>query len=576
MCRVVAAYRLLFVVGLAAIVSCDSKSRDAVDGKSPARNPGKTSVGEAPETAIRFVDITPQTGVDCTPTNGEEAQRFAILESIGTGVGLLDFDRDGALDAIFPGGGQFKEDGMPSPRKTALFRNIADLQFEDATDAAKVGDARGYSHGCFVADFDNDGFQDVLLTTFDGPQLFRNLGDGSFEDATTALGLAVTRWSTAAAWGDFNSDGNPDVYVVNYVDWSPEKNPRCEGFGGARDICSPGDFEPLNDALYISDGAGNFRLVDIEFGLVSGGKGLGAIASDLDGDGHVDVYVANDTTPNFLYANRGGQFAEVGIANGAALNPSASADGSMGIDMADLNGDGRPDLWVTNYEHQSNAFYRNDGDMIFQHVSDRAGITAIGKVYVGFGTVANDFDRDGDNDLFVTNGHVMLHSRNSPLRQHALLLQNNGSGEFASVSSSVGDYFTQAHRGRGVAVGDLDDDGLDDLIVTHVNDPVRVLRNTSRRSKDFIKVRLIGTTSSRDLVGASVTLTTPVDEQVRFVTSGASYLSSSDQTLTFAVPARAENSKIIVRWPTGNTTTFEVASKAVTVVVVERVGWFEL
>lgn len=557
-------HRLAGTVVVACMLAGCGQGKTAGRSNAPGPETPKTSSDDAPpkhQTAIRFTDVTPRTGIEFTPRNGEQAKHFSILESLGTGVALFDFDGDRRLDVFLPGGGEFAPGPRVAGRAAALYRNLGDWRFQTVTPEAGLDGAKRYTHGAFVADYDGDGFADVLVTGYGGVDLYRNCGDGTFENVSAEAGLDDRRWASAAAWGDFNGDGHLDLFLSHYVDWSFQNHPVCTGYGGARDVCSPNDFAALDDALFVADGNGQFRDATRQAGLAKGGKGLGAIAGDLDADGKVDIYVANDTTPNFLYRNIGnGRFREHGVFSGAALNDKASADGSMGLELADLNLDGRPDLWVTNFEHQSFALYRNDGGLSFQHVSSRMGITAIGNVYVGFGTVACDFDHDGDDDLVVANGHVMLHSRNSPTDQQPLLLENLEGKRFVDVKNSAGAYFQESHRGRGIARGDLDGDGRDDLVATHVNAPVRVLRNDSTVKQPVLRVRFVGVASSRVPVGATATLLDSPGIQSRFLTSGASYLSTGDTTLAFRLPDPDRPAKLRVRWPNGTTHTYAFPS----------------
>ncbi len=500
-------------------------------------------------TGTLFHEIAETAGVRFLPRNGCEAGHRSILESLGSGVGLFDYDLDGTLDILLPGGGTFSEIPSPIGLPAALFRNRGRQRFERAEREAGVVHVDFYSHGVCTGDMDSDGFFDVLMTGYRGLLLLKNCGDGTFVDATLESGLSLKSWSTSAAWGDADLDGVLDLYVVNYVDWSFDKHPTCFTSGN-RDICAPKEFEPLSDILYFGNGDGTFRDVSSTAGLLPGGKGLGVVSADLDHDGDLDYYVANDSTPNFLYRNDGrGHFDEIGLVSGTAFGETGESEGSMGVDVGDYNGDGLPDICVANYENQSIALYRNEQECRFQHVSNVAGITAVGSVCVGFGILFFDFDNDGDEDLIATNGHVMNHPANASVRQCPLLFENREGRRFVNVAGSAGEYLSTPHLGRGMACGDVDGDGDVDLIISHTNEPVALLDNQSDNSSNWLGVRLIGTRSHRDAIGARVTVATEHRKTTRQIKGGASYLSSSTNELKFGLGHANAVVSVEVTWP---------------------------
>lgn len=492
--------------------------------------------------------------------NGEAAGRNSILESLGGGVGLIDFDQDDRIDLCFPGGGRFEERsavGLP----TRLLRQVGVDRFEDVSERAGIAAPGHYSHGCAAADHDNDGFCDLLITGYGGVTLWRNQGDGTFVDATAAADLQDRLWSSSAGWGDLTGDGVLDLYVAHYVDWSFENDPPCRGPTGNPDVCPPRQFDGLDDLLYVGNGDGTFRDASQSAGLSPGGKGLGVILADLDEDGDNDVYVANDTVPNFLYVNDGhGVLEESGLARGVALDDMATPNGSMGVALTDYDADGWPDLWVTNYEDELFGLYRNLGDGNFLHASRRAGMSRIGTLFVGFGCVAGDFDGDGREDMVVANGHVVHHPRNAPVRQQPLLMQNRGQGEFARWSAPSESYFGQSWIGRGLATADVDRDGSLDLVFVNTNDRAALLYNRSagpagsldsRTSAKTLSVRLIGRSATRDPLGARAELQTTGGNQLRCLSGGSSYLSTSELRLHWRIPAGVELQRLTVAWPGG-------------------------
>ena len=512
---------------------------------------GSASERRSVSRGIRFTERTSESGVSFSYANGEETGHFAILESLGGGGGLLDVDGDGWLDVILAGGGGFGADRQIHGAETGLFRNLGGWRFHRADAEARISTAPWYSHGIIGGDFDNDGFIDVLVTGYGGLQLFHNHGDGTFAEVSQSAGLTDASWSSSAAWGDLNGDSWPDLYVAHYVNWSFENHPTCH-FGSDLDVCPPRDFDPLPDLLYLSGGDRTFRDGTLDAGLQSDGKGLGVVAADLDLDRDVDIYVGNDTVPNFLYRNDGhARLSNEALFSGTAVGDTGTPEGSMGVDVGDYNGDGLPDIWVANYENESFALYRNGGNLLFQHVSRPTGVTATGALYVGWGTLFIDCDRDGDEDLVATNGHVIRHPTNAPLRQSPLLLENLNGTRFLNVVEQAGD-LNQSRMGRGLASGDIDRDGDIDLLLTNTNEPAELLSNESDNEHNWFSIRLIGTVSSRDPVGAFVRLKSDAgSDQVRQVKGGGSYASTSAAALFFGLGTSTTVKEIEVLWPSG-------------------------
>jgi len=517
------------------------------------------SPSESKGTNFQFTDVTVLSQIDSRYNNGEAGGHKSIVESLGGGIGLLDFDRDGRLDIVLPAGGVLELDQPLTGHPTTLWRNLGDWAFTPCAIPAGVSESRVYTHGVAAGDVNQDGFIDFIITGYGPLQLFMNQGDGTFERRDTAMGLKDNQWSTSAAFADFNNDGILDLYVARYVDWSWQNHPRCSAaIAGQTDVCAPSDFKPLADGLYYGSESGIFREALQNVNLLPEGKGLGVVACDLTHNSYTDIYVANDTTNNFLYINQGdGYLKESGLIAGVAVDGSGTANGSMGLAVLDFNADLKPDLWVSNYESEAFALYQNAGQGNFLFATNRAGINRLGDLFVGFGTVAADLDLDGDEDLVVSNGHVIHYPRQGTVAQQPLLLENmtrdasSRPGQFERVVFDSSTYFGNSHRGRGVVFGDLDGDGDLDLVFSHINGPPAVLRNDTATDSKLLSVNLVGTTSNRDAIGSRVVMKTNRGTTLRQVVGGGSYLSQNPYTVFFAIGPGEQIQSLEITWPGG-------------------------
>lgn len=562
--------RAFLAIALTFALGCSPQDRPGIDA-APAVD--RELASNANSAVVPFSDRAQELGIQFTFRNGSDAKLSPILESLGGGLGWCDFDRDGWLDLAVVAGGHFPSEKSVAGRASGLFRNLDGKQFVSVGDVAGIENSQLYTNGITIGDYDNDGFQDLLISGYGRPQLWHNLGDGTFKEESAAAGILDDRWGSSAAWADLNGDGDLDLYLEHYVNWSFDNHPYCGGSTPeTRDNCPPRDFQPLPDRVYFSQGDGSFADATAFAGLREDGKGLGVLLCDVEPDGDTDIYVANDTTDNFLYINDGqGRFEEIAVAAGAARDDSGIPNGSMGVDLCDFNGDGLPDIWVANYERESFALYRNEGRDRFLHVSQRLGITDLGGLFVGFGTACADFDSDGDDDMAIANGHVLKFPTNAPRKQLPLLMQYDGR-RYQRAPSAPGTYFGDPHEGRGLAIADFDADGDVDIAISHLNEPVALLENNFHKHNRTLALSLIGIGSNRDAVGARVELRELRSGKrvwSRQITGGGSYLSHSSRTILFALDEAAESRTLVVHWPSGRTQRLDAASLAGEVTLLE-------
>jgi hypothetical protein len=516
---------------------------------------------------LRFTDVTKRLGVTFRHQPGLTSQKY-MLESLGGGVAVFDYDNDGRPDIFFVNGAGISDPMKPGelPSKAGpqfwnrLFHQERDGTFTDVTEKSGLaGD--GYGLAVAVGDFDNDGFDDLFVTGFAGNHLYRNNGDGTFTDVTARAGVAGGGFSSAAAWIDYDNDGRLDLIVLRYLTWDFSLTTRC-GTPERRDYCGPERFQPATLTLFHNEGDGHFSDVTAHAGLAALKiKGLGIDIGDYDRDGRTDIFLANDMWPQMVLHNKGdGTFEEVGLAAGISADDNGHYFAGMGIDLADYDNDGWPDLLIDNLSFQRYALFRNVGNGTFNYNSSGTGVGQITAHMAGWGLRVADFDNDGLKDIFVAQGHVndnidasmpSIHYRQSPL-----ILLNTGAG-FRNISALAGPVFQQFWDARGLAIGDLHNNGHLNVVISTNDGPAYVLRSDLGVQRHWLSLKLEGTSSNRDAIGATVMVSTAdTKHQYATVKTSASYFSSSDLRLHFGLNDQLKAEKIEVQWPSGTVQTF--------------------
>jgi len=525
--------------------------------------PAAQPVEARPSGPVQFADITAQAGIHFTHNNGAFGKKY-LPETMGSGVCFIDYDRDGFED-IFLVNSMDWPDHKTRTSYPALYHNNGDGTFTDVTRKAGL-DVEMYGMGCAVGDFDNDGYDDLYVTAVGKNHLFRNLGNGRFADVTAKARVADPGFSTSAIWFDYDNDGKLDLLVSHYVDWAEAKDQFCSLDGKNKSYCTPQAYKGQSMTLFHNLGHGVFQDVTKKAGLYDPtSKSLGIAMLDFDNDGWMDLLVANDTEPDKLYRNNhNGTFTDMGVAAGIAYGESGATRAGMGVDAGDYDHSGRQGLVIGNFTNEGMALYRNAGDGLFQDVSVASGVATPSLKSLTFGTFFFDYDLDGSLDLFAANGHVADDiSVTQPSLKYAeppLLFRNNGHGRFEDVTSRVGRVLGRPLVARGAAYADIDNDGDLDLIVTTSNGAVHLFRNDNGNKNDMLRVKLVGTRSNRDGIGAKVTLTTNRGlRQFAMVKSGSSYLSQSELPLTFGLgkPEGDTVLKLEIVWPSGRRETIQ-------------------
>jgi hypothetical protein len=512
--------------------------------------------------AIRFEDITVQSGVNFTADSNPTPNKNQP-ETMLSGVGLIDYDNDGYLDIFFINGAALPSLKKESPKfYNRLFHNNHDGTFSDVTEKAGLaGD--GFDMGVAVGDFDNDGRQDIYVASVSKNHLYHNNGDGTFTDVTDKAGVGLPTykgqkmWSAAAGWVDYNNDGKLDLFVANYCKWEVNKDPVCLSGGRLRAYCHPKFYEPLPSTLYRNNGDGTFTDVSDETGISRKlGKGMGIGFNDYDGDGFVDIFVANDNMPNALFHNLNGKkFEEVALDAGVAYSENGKAVSGMGAEFRDLDNDGLPDIWHTATELETFPLFQNRGKGIFIDVTGRSGIARPTLEMSGWSNAVGDFDNDGLKDLFVARGNVLDNIAEFSSRTYAepnSIFRNLGKMTFQEVTTQSGPAMQVSEPYRGAAVADLFNDGHLDIVVTVLNGKARILRNVSTSTNNWVEFQLVGTKSNKMAIGAQLKLTTEDgNSQYDMVSTSAGYGASRDPRVHFGLGSFKTVKQLEIRWPSG-------------------------
>lgn len=512
---------------------------------------------EQPLTAI-FVDALSESKIQFKHDNAASQEKY-FIETMGAGCGWIDYNQDGFLDIYLVQSTKTPIYRPEKPLHSALFKNNGNGTFTEVTQQANVAAEGLFGMGIAVADYDNDGDPDLYVLGWNRAILYQNQGDGTFTDITALAGVAnQNRWGSSAAFFDYDKDGLLDLMVANYVFWSPEKNIYCGEYRpGYRAYCSPDNHEGQLPTLYHNNGNGSFTEVTKQAGMAEEpGKGLGLIASDFNNDGWIDVFQANDSMRNFLFLNnRDGTFRDATFLAGVGYSEDGKEEAGMGTDASDYNGDGWMDIYVTHLDFELDRLYRNNGDGTFDDATYLSGIGNQVILYSGFGTRFFDFDNDGWEDLFVANGHILdnihLFHRDVKYAEPNLMFRNLGSGKFENVSSQLGSDFSVPRVSRGAAVGDYDNDGDLDILISNNGQSPQLLRNEDNTGNNWLQVSLHGIQSNRDGIGARLILASTTIKQVKEVKGGMSYQSAQDLRIHFGLGSHTKIDSLEIIWPSG-------------------------
>ncbi len=530
---------------------------------------------------VRFVDVSGEAGVTLENLSGSGQKTF-LVEVNGNGAAFFDYDEDGDIDLLVTSGSTLEQLPHGGSPMAVLYQNRGDGRFVDVTVASRLF-ARGWAMGVCVADVDNDGFADVYVTAYGRNVLWRNRGDGTFREVSSNAGVDDPRYGTGCSFGDYDRDGWLDLYAANYLSFDLEaasergKTPDCQ-FMGVEVFCGPRRFVPESDVFYHNNGDGTFEDVTAASGLeTTSSYGFGVISGDLDDDGWLDIYVANDSRPNFFFHNQGdGTFSEVALVSGVALSQEGRQQAGMGVDLGDYNNDGLLDIFVTNFSHEANALYRGGPELVFTEMSFGVGLGGASLSSLGWGAGLVDLDNDGWLDVFVANGHIYKEVDTHPQFGTEYAQRNqfflNEKGRFREVTRESGGPLLRKTSSRGVAFGDFDDDGDLDIFVVNMDERPSLLRSELDSRNHWLRLHLIGVESNRDAIGTRITF--PWSDGVRMAEtrSGGSYLSHNDSRLHFGLGDATRVERLLIRWPSGRQEIVEDLASDTTFTLVEGKG----
>jgi enediyne biosynthesis protein E4 len=539
----------------------------------------QTAKAANPPPGVHFTDIRKSAGITFQQDSTETDEKY-YLETMGTGVAWIDYDQDGLMDLYLVQSGATDAYKPSHPLRSALYRNNGDGTFTDVTEKAGVGGDGHYGQGVAVGDYNNDGFPDLYVTGYGGAILYRNNGNGTFTDVTAKAGVAdAGSWSTSAGWFDFDKDGWLDLVVTNYLDWSPKNNLWCgERAPGYRSYCNPNNYKGQKTKLYHNNHDGTFTDVSDKSGVgLPESKGMGLVLSDLNNDGWPDIAIANDTWPNFFFQNnKDGTFSDVSLVSGLAASEDGRYEAGMGIDAADVDGDGLLDIYITHLDFELNRLYHNNGDGTFTDVTYSSGIGNKAMLLSGVAAKFIDYDNDGWPDIVQANGamvdNVRLYHSLVSYEEPLLMFHNLGHGKFEKSSDALGADFNRPVVGRGLATADFFNDGQVGFAVNCRGDYPELLRNDGASGNHWLEVLLIGTKSNRDGIGAVLKLSSSGVVQVDQAKGGTSYMSASDPRIHFGLGKRTKVDSLVITWPSGQVDKLAAVPVDAIIAVKEGIG----